>query len=111
MNKSNQGVSIHTGFPNPATDGRLQPLSLDKLLIWHSASTFMMNIDSNDWQSEGIFSGDIAIIDRALGPRHIDLVIWLKESEFMVSRFYKMPRQATVWGVVTSIVHRYRKLS
>ena len=111
MDKSNEGVSVHTGFPNPATDTTIQGLSLDKLLIWNSASTFMMNIDSNDWQNEGIYSGDIAIIDRALAPKHIDLVVWIKDSDFVISRFYKVPRQATVWGAVTSIIHRYRELS
>ena len=45
-----QGVSVHDGFPNPATDAALQSLNLNQLLIKNGASTYFMRLASNDWQ-------------------------------------------------------------
>ncbi len=102
------GVSVHDGFPNPATDAALQNLDLNRLLVWHSVSTFFMAVDGNDWQDQGIYQGDIAIIDRALNPKLIDRVVWLRDSEFRVSPLHKVPEGSEVWGVVTAIIHRFR---
>ena len=104
-----KGVSVHDGFPNPATDSSLQPLNFNNLLIWHSASTFMMSIVGQQWQDMGIFDGDIAVIDRALKPRVVDLVVWQKEADFAVSYYHQLPETAEMWGVVTAILHIYRR--
>jgi DNA polymerase V len=103
-----QGVTEHTGFPNPATDTNIVPLDLTKLLIKHPLSTFFMRIDTNEWEQFGIFKEDLAIIDRSLKPKPIDLVIWWDESTFIISKFHKLPMDTMVWGTVTAIVHRYR---
>lgn len=104
------GVSIHTGFPNPATDiDRQAGLNLNRLLIHNSASTFMMRIAGNDWHYFGIFNDDLAIIDRALTPQHTDLVVWWLDGDFSISEFARMRPEATVWGVVTSVIHEFRK--
>src|SRR4030095_17150265 len=79
------GVSVHTGFPNPATDASLQGIDLNKLLIQNGASTFLMRVSGNDWQAVGIWDGDLAIIDRALGPKKTDLIIWIHRDEFAIS--------------------------
>ena len=102
-----EGVVEHRGFPNPATDTNIVPLDLTKLLIKHPLSTFFMRIDSNGWEHFGIFKEDLAIIDRSLKPKPIDLVIWWDETAFVLSRFHKLPLNTTIWGVITSIVHRY----
>ncbi len=104
------GVSVHTGFPNPATDGTIRGLNLNQLLIWNSVSTFMMEITGDEWLEQGIATGDIALIDRALTPKTLDKVVWLHQDIFSVSDLIHAPKQAIIWGVVTSIVHRYRKL-
>jgi SOS-response transcriptional repressor LexA len=102
------GVSVHTGFPNPAADSSLQGIDLNNLLIWHSASTFLMQIRGNQWQEIGIFDQDIAIIDRALKPRPIDPVVWQHEGEFAISNYSSLKEGYRVFGTVTSIIHRYR---
>lgn len=104
-----KGVSVHDGFPNPATDSSLQPLDFNNLLIWHSASTFMMSVVGDQWEDRGVFDGDIAVIDRALKPRAIDLVVWQKEADFAVSYHRDVPEDSEIWGVLTAIVHIYRK--
>jgi DNA polymerase V len=106
--KNVDGVSVHGGFPNPAADTRLRSLDLNQLLISHSISTFLMHIEGNDWQDAGIYSGDIAIVDKALRPKSNDLVTWWHNDTFAISHYHTVPKAAHVWGVVTSVVHQYR---
>lgn len=101
-------VTEHRGFPNPATDTNIVPLDLTKLLVKHPLSTFFMRIDTNEWERYGIFKDDLAIIDKSLSPKPIDLVIWWSESSFTLSKLHKLPMDTMIWGVVTAIVHRYR---
>lgn len=102
------GVSEHAGFPNPATDRSLQNLDLNKLLIRHSAATYMMRIEGNDWRRLGIFDGDITIIDRALSYGLNDLVVWWQGEGFVIGHANQVPEDAETWGVVTSAIHRFR---
>lgn len=102
------GVSVHGGFPNPATDASLQGLDLNRLLVNNGASTFMMRIKGSEWEDQGIFAGDIALVDRALTPSKNDLVIWWKEDEFAVSPRHRTPKSSVAWGVVTTVIHQYR---
>lgn len=106
-----QGVSIHTGFPNPAVDQRLQPLDFNKLLVENSVSTYMFRVRGSDWQKTGVFDGDVAVVDRALSPGKNDVVVWWKDTdgEFAISRFHDMPDGAAMWGVVTATIHQFHK--
>jgi len=110
--KEDQGISVHTGFPNPATDASLRSLDLNKLLIAHSASTYLFRVRGNEWEQAGVFDGDIAIVDRALSPRKADTVIWWNEHQesFAISAYHTIPAGATVWGVVTATIHEHRKI-
>jgi SOS-response transcriptional repressor LexA len=104
------GISIHTGFPNPAADTSLRSLDLNQLLIQHSASTYFFRIRGNEWETTGIFDGDIAIIDRAVDIRKNDTVIWWNNdsTEFSISVKHAVPPDATVWGVITATIHQLR---
>jgi len=100
-------VSIHAGFPNPAVDGSLEGLRLEQLLIKHPASTFFWRIQGEQWEDQGIFDGDIAIVDRALTPRNKDLVVWPDEESFCISKVKTAPKDKEVWGVITTIIHQF----
>lgn len=108
--QSQHGVSVHAGFPNPAADRSLDNLDLHQLLVPRPASTFLFRIAGNDWQDLGIFDSDIAVIDKALDAHSNDIVAWWNEpaGEFALSARKHIPPEATVWGVVTSVVHRFR---
>lgn len=103
------GVSVHRGFPNPATDASIQGLDLNKALIENGASTYAMRLDGNEWQSLGMFAGDILLIDRALVPKPTDLVIWWLDGSFALSPRHQLPEEAEAWGVVTTAIHQYRR--
>lgn len=98
-------VAVHAGFPNAAADRQGTPLSLDKLLIKHPVSTYFFRIRGHHWADQGVFDGDIAIIDRALTPREQDLVVWWDEAgEFYLTSWVRVARQ-NIWGVVTATIH------
>lgn len=109
--QKHEGVSIHAGFPNPAADKNWDSLDLHQLLVPRPSSTFLFRISGNDWQEVGIFDGDIAVIDRALGLRTTDIVAWWDETSgsFQLTTAKRIPPEATVFGVVTSTVHQIRK--
>ncbi len=113
MNEEQQqdGVSIHSGFPNPATDRRLTGLDLNMLLVTHSASTYMFRVRGNEWEGVGVFDGDIAIVDRALDPRKNDVVLWWDETrgEFIIAHYQDLPEHSSLWGVVSATIHEFRK--
>lgn len=104
-----QPITEHRGFPNPATDSTIVPLSLDKLLVKRPLSTFFMRIESREWEQSGIFSGDTVIIDRSLSPRQNDLVVWWEGESFVLSHQNRVPFETPIWGVVSSVVHQYRR--
>ncbi len=105
---SRHGVSEHTGFPNAATDARLNGLDLTKLLIRHPSSTFYLRVAGSSGRDYGIESGDIVVVDRALEPRTKDLVIWWDTDNFIISQAKVLPYDITPWGVVTHVIHVFR---
>lgn len=103
------GVSAHTGFPNPALDSSLDSLDLNRHLIKHPAGSYFMRISGNNWKDQGIFDGDIAIIDRVISPSTNDLVIWWEGESFVIGPRHKLPLDIPQWGTVTTIIHTYKK--
>jgi DNA polymerase V len=111
--RAHEGVSVHAGFPNPATDSSLRSLDFNQLLIQHSVSTYMFRVEGSEWEASGVFAGDIAIVDRALDARKSDIVVWWQDGPdvFAISAYKDVPEGATVWGVVTATIHQFRKAS
>lgn len=103
-------ISVHYGFPNPATDKTLENLDLHQLLVPRPNSTFLFRIAGNSWQEIGIFDNDIAVIDRVLVPQASDIVAWwnANNGEFQLSYRRQIPVDAEVFGVVTATVHQLR---
>lgn len=108
---SSDAVSIHAGFPNPATDSdrSRSGLSLDQLLLGRPSSTYLFQLSGHSWATEGIGDGDIAVVDRALPVRSGDLVMAWQDDEFLLCRARRLPESVTPWGVVSAIIHRYRQ--
>lgn len=106
------GVSIHSGFPNPAeaATGQSTPLALDlnRLLVQHPSSTYVFKVAGHSWEHLGIFDGDIALIDRALQPRSKDLIIAWQTSGFRFRRWERLQADDTLWGVVSVMIHPYQ---
>lgn len=109
---NDDGVSVHAGFPNPAAERRQAGLNfgldLNRQLIKHPASSFVFRVSGHHWNEEGIYDGDIAIVDRALTPRPIDRVLTWEDGGFRIYRHRQMAPSSESWGVITSIIHQFR---
>ena len=108
------GVSVHTGFPNPALEHRGQDsrlaLDLNQLLIRHTSSTYLFRVAGHTWADHGIYDGDIAVIDRAMQAGSSDLIIaWQEQgSGLKLCKQHQLYPDDKPWGVVTAIIHQYR---
>lgn len=102
------GVSEHAGFPNPAMDRTLEGLDINRLLIQHSAATYLMRIEGNEWRHQGILDGDIVIVDRALDARTNDLIVWWQGENFTISHLNQLPQHTPMWGVISATIHQFR---
>jgi SOS-response transcriptional repressor LexA len=106
------GVSVHSGFPNPAADqrGRRTGLALDlnQLLVRHPSSTYLFRVAGHHWAAQGIFDGDVAVIDRAAQARSSDLLVSWRTGGSRLCRQHQLTPEDKPWGVVTAVIHRYR---
>jgi SOS-response transcriptional repressor LexA len=107
-----EAVRVHAGFPNPAADrrGQHRALTLDfnQLLVQHPSSTYLFRISGSSWVEQGILSGDIAVINRAIVPHPTDLVIAWENDAFIIHRHKELPEGQEYWGVITSVIHTLR---
>ncbi len=105
------GVSVHSGFPNPALDRRKQgglSLDLNQLLVQRPSSTYLFRIAGHHWADQGIFDGDVAVIDRAAQAHANDLIITWRPSGSAICKQHQLTPDDKPWGVVTAIIHQYR---
>ena len=108
MQPDTGSVSVHAGFPNPGADKRLRGLDINELLIKHPSSTFLFRIRGDEGIAQGIFDGDIAVVDRAAGQQASDFVLWHDGQQFKLSRPARVAEDAAQFGVVTAVIHQYR---
>lgn len=104
----NIGVSVHAGFPNAAEDRGRTALDFNALLIRHPSSTYCFRVAGKAYEEQGIFDGDIAVIDRALTPQPQDLVIYFDDDDFIITTYRHLKSHTSIWGVMTATIHRTR---
>ena len=121
-------TSVNAGFPSPAEDHLDISLDLNEYLIKHPSATFYIYAKGDSMIDDGIYSGDIMIVDRSLSPKSKDIVIAVIDGEFTVKRIYNKSNKIylipsnnkyqsisirddmdfQVWGVVTHAIHHFR---
>ena len=101
-------VDVHAGFPNAANDAPEGALSLDRLLITSPHSTYLFRVRGHHWQSSGVYDGDIAVVDRAITPRHGDAIVSWDDSGALVMQRWQEPGRVEPWGVITATVRTMR---
>ena len=124
---------VPAGFPSPADDHRGIKLDLNRLLLPHPDSTYLVRVmgDSMTGGESGIRDGALLAVDCHLRPQPDDVVIAVVEGSFTVKRLVKRPGNAwylvpdnpsypevridgepdiiDVWGVVTHVVTETRR--
>ena len=120
--------AVHAGFPSVAQDYFAGDFSLDKHVIVHPGTTFIVRVAGDSMEGAGIFDGDLMIVDRSLDPVDGDVVIAVLDGELTVKQLLidasgprlhpENPRypdfrpsgdeRLFVWGVVTGSYHPQR---
>lgn len=116
------------GFPSPAADFAVKRHDLNELLIKHPAATFMWQARGISMIDLGIADGDVLVVDRALNPKHGDIVVAEVNGDFTVKQLFKRNgmvqlrsgnptfppmlfgegQTMSVCGVVTATIRRFR---
>ena len=68
-------TSVQAGCPSPAEDHAGKRIDVLENLIRHPQATYQMRVKGDSMRDEGIFDGDVILIDRAITPRHGHIVV------------------------------------
>jgi DNA polymerase V len=120
---------VKAGFPSPAEEYIEAKLDLNSYLIQHPSSTYMVRIEGDSMIGAGIYSGDLAVVDRSLEPKNQDIVIAVVDQEITIKRLVKSKKsitlcaenpnfqpisfsneqELTIWGVVVHTVRSMKR--
>ena len=79
--------TVWAGFPSPAADFQVKRHDLNDLLVTHPAATFFWHARGTSMVEAGISDGDLLVVNRALTPQHMDVVVAEVDGEFTVKHF------------------------
>ena len=120
--------TVPAGFPSPAADFAVKRHDLNELLITHPAATFMWQARGLSMIDLGIADSDILVVNRALTPKHGDIVVAEIDGDFTVKQFWRRSgvvqlragnatfppilfrdgQVMTICGVVTATIKRFK---
>lgn len=103
-------------------------LDFNEHLIEHKEATFFVQAAGDSMIGAGIQEGTLLVVDRALEPRHNDIVIAVVDGELTVKRLekrrskirliaenpayapieFKEGQELVVWGVVRSVIRKLK---
>ena len=121
--------SVQAGFPSPAEDLGGEAIDLTKILITHPQATYIIRARGQSMVGAGIFDKDLLIVNKALKPRHQDVVVAVIDGEYTIKYLYQragriklkaanptypdiIPKDGQtieIWGVVTSCTKQFRQ--
>ncbi|MDP5133802.1 MAG: S24 family peptidase [Paraglaciecola sp.] len=87
--KAHAGI---VGFESPAAEYTQLGLDLDQLLIDHPSATYIGVADGESMKGDGIFSGDLLIVDRAQTIKDQDVVVANLNGVFVCKKIDKVQR-------------------
>ena len=119
---------ISAGFPSPAADYAEEGLDLNHYLIQNKPASFMFTVKGDSMLGAGICDADKVVVDKALKPKHKDIVVAVVNGEYTIKRLYQLRgrielqpenpsyepitfnegSELQIWGVVVGVVRKYR---
>jgi DNA polymerase V len=122
---------ISAGFPSPAADYAEEGLDLNSYLVQNRPATFMFTVKGDSMMGAGICDGDKVVVDKALKPKHKDIVVAVVNDEYTIKRLYQLRgktelqpentnyqpitfdegSELQIWGVVVGVVRKYSHAS
>ncbi len=120
-------LSVAAGFPSPAEDHQVERIELMAQLVKHPQATFYVRIQGDSMRDAGILDGSVVLVEKAIKPRHGQIVIAVVDGDFTCKRLYQrgtsirlnaenpaypdiVPKEAQtleVWGVVVATIHQH----
>lgn len=120
--------AVRAGFPSPADDFAVKRIDLTAELVTHPQATFLLRVRGDSMKDAGIFDGDMIVVDRAVKPRHNQVVVAVVDGDFTVKTLYQragrvrlkpanvtypdiIPQEGQtleVWGVVIASIKRFQ---
>ncbi|MEP4892444.1 MAG: translesion error-prone DNA polymerase V autoproteolytic subunit [Aliiglaciecola sp.] len=88
-------IKVHAGivgFESPAAEYTQLKLDLDQLLIDHPSATYIGLAEGESMKGDGIFSGDLLIVDRAQSIKDQDVVVANLNGVFVCKKIDKVNR-------------------
>ena len=120
---------VPAGFPSPAQDYVEKTLDLNELCIAHPAATYFVRVQGDSMIDAGIQDGDLLIVDRAIEPKHGDIVIAGFHGELTCKKLQIEPRlqlvpmnpdypvirvpdetELDIHGVVMHVLHSFKSV-
>ena len=122
---------ISAGFPSPAADYAEDGLDLNHYLVQNKPATFMFTVKGDSMLGAGICDGDKVVVDKALKPKHKDIVVAVVDGEYTIKRLHQLRgrielqpenpnyqpitfdegSELQIWGVVVGVVRKYSNAS
>ena len=119
--------SAQAGFPSPAADLQEKAIDLGQVLVTHPQATFLIRARGHSMIDAGIHDNAILVVDRALKPQHMDIVVAVVDGEFTIKHLWKRggrpklkaanptfpditPKDGQtleIWGVVVASIHQH----
>ena len=114
------------GFAAAADDYMERGIDLNEQLILNKPATFFFRMNGDAMMDDGIFSGDILIVDRSIKPLSGKLIVAVLDGELLVRRIqrnattvellcankrmsniqlHNFDDRSNIWGVVTCVIH------
>ena len=87
--------SVVAGYPNPAEEELLDPISLEEFLVKNKEATYMLNVTGDSMIDAGIMPGDIVLVERREQAKHGEIVVAQVDGEWTLKRLCKRGRK--VW--------------
>jgi len=117
---------VSAGFPTPGDDLK-DKIDLNAHLVRRPESTYLLRVQGDSMIGEGIFEGDMLVVDRSIEPISGNIVIAIVNGEFTVKKLYRNgskiellpanPRckkitfsegsELEIWGVVTNSIRSF----
>ncbi|MEP6466919.1 MAG: translesion error-prone DNA polymerase V autoproteolytic subunit, partial [Parafilimonas sp.] len=113
-----------------ADDYMERGIDLNEQLILNKPATFFFRMNGDAMMEDGIFSGDVLIVDRSIKPLSGKIIVAILDGELLVRRIQKnlnsveliaankkmssiqltsFNDRSNVWGVVTCVIHVLEK--
>lgn len=106
QNKTRTFIEVFSmSFGSPAADYIEEKLDLNRLLLPHPLSSYLLRMNSNRLAANGILQGDILVVDRSLASCRGKLVIVIKDEHFQIIP-YPPDADFIPWGMVTSVIRK-----